>query len=274
MDSQSDNVVMRRVFRWDWIAVVLTLTCILATWIGFFFFGPLTWLFPFACLLLLVRRRFRILAIGIVISPLTLGFILGLINYTFGTARLMHVGLPGTTFFNIDPEVRVGRSTSGCIVQGGEWMLHWSNNLAVRGISFIFGPMPGAYVGPYPTKEEAKNALEYAFVQDPAAFYNSEVVVDSNKYYLDEGVGKGLLSVISVDDWPMKDKPDDPLSIAPIKAVIWQHECIIVQIPTNLRLTKSAVIVLFDMKTGRPFAYYPEGNYYHRSPPVPWKANK
>jgi len=86
-------------------------------------------------------------------------FLNGAIGYLTGTASLWSVGYPGPEFGNLDPQYRVHRQTSGCIVMGPELLTHAANNAAVALMTTLFGPMRGTYHGPYPDREQARAAL-------------------------------------------------------------------------------------------------------------------
>lgn len=45
------------------------------------------------------------------------------------------------------------------MVDGSEGFWQEPNNVAVRLMASVFGPMPGTYHGPYPTKEEVRALL-------------------------------------------------------------------------------------------------------------------
>ena len=83
----------------------------------------------------------------------------GILRYVAGSAVVMTYGMPGLEFDNLDPELRCHRSTSGCVVDGSEGFRHWPNNAAVLLMTRIFGTMPGAYRGAYPTRSEVAALL-------------------------------------------------------------------------------------------------------------------
>jgi hypothetical protein len=86
-------------------------------------------------------------------------FLSGALAYLNGTAAFMAVGRPGPEFWNLDPDYRVYRQTSGCIVLGTELVTHVPNNVAIVVMTGLLGPMRGTYHGPYPTPEQARAAL-------------------------------------------------------------------------------------------------------------------
>lgn len=101
----------------------------------------------------------------------------GLLGYVTGTAVLRGKGMPGPGYSNLDRALRCGQSSGGCVVTGHEPFTILPNNLVLHTLGALFGPMPGAYDGPYPTEEEAFALLAAAkpvTVRDGAR----EVVVD------------------------------------------------------------------------------------------------
>jgi hypothetical protein len=82
-----------------------------------------------------------------------------MVRYCRGTASFVGVGYPGYELGNLDPRSRVPSTTSGCMVSGFEIFTHAPNNAAITMMATLFGPMPGAYHGPYPDREQAREAL-------------------------------------------------------------------------------------------------------------------
>jgi hypothetical protein len=91
-------------------------------------------------------------------------FFRGIIGYLRGTATLEYTGYPGYGYGygngNLDPASRAPWGTTGCRRSGFEALTHGPNNVAIRTLGALFGPMPGSYDGPYPTSVEARRILE------------------------------------------------------------------------------------------------------------------
>lgn len=104
-----------------------------------------------------MRRALPFLALPAVVAALY--FFLGVADYWNGTACFKTVGYPGSESDNLDPTYRVYWRTSGCRVTGTEFLTHTPNNIAVRIMVRVFGPMRGTYHGPYPTREETREVL-------------------------------------------------------------------------------------------------------------------
>jgi len=254
-------------FSAGWLAVLL----ILSLW-AMTVFGGLLFPVPIiAFALLLAQKRWRLLALCAALSPMGLGFGMGVIGYCTGTAKVQGMGLPGMGYYNVDPELRCERSTGGCLVNGGEVLTQTPNNRVVVGLTRLFGPQPGAYTGPYPDETETKAALATGVPISVELLAQDQVDVAQPPVQLDAGVGSGLLRPTmftfvggKLDAFSrelMKDTGSPT-------ATLYQGQCLILRIPMN---PPSAMIVLLDVKTGRPFAYYGEGEYFQRFPPVTWK---
>ena len=121
------------------------------------------------CVVVLMFRSKILALLAVLVSPFLVTAIFscanGVCGYCTGTARLRTVGLPGPGFFNLDRTYRCYRSTSGCVVNGSEQWTHMPYNAAVVGLIKAFGPMPGAYTGPYPTGPEADSLLRASEVE-------------------------------------------------------------------------------------------------------------
>ena len=111
----------------------------------------------------------------------------GIVDYSNGDACLRYSGLPGTRFHNLDPELRCGRSTYGCIVTGNEWVTQSPYNCALRLATACFGWMPNTYDGPYPTETEAVNAIADSFSVPVRDLQNDRLVIEGSTLQLDEG---------------------------------------------------------------------------------------
>jgi hypothetical protein len=134
------------------------------------------------------KVRTGVLLLGLSPLPLipALAFLGGATTYVAGSAVLKTYGMPDPEFGNLDPQGRCRRRTSGCVVDGSEVFTQGPNNVAVRLMIRLFGPMSGAYTGPYPTRHEAFDALRLA---DPGVKLSDE----------DRKAIKGLSSTLGDD---------------------------------------------------------------------------
>ncbi|MFU8805674.1 MAG: hypothetical protein ACNA8W_17810 [Bradymonadaceae bacterium] len=152
--------------------------------IGFLFYGVLR----------KGPRRYKVLSV--VVNPLivtiTLGFALGFYGFVHGEARLMRY--QQATDYHEDSLTRQGRvkpriNRWWCgITHPGfvENVVASGNDPAVMLASKLFGPMPGAYTGPYPTLDEARAYLdEHGVEQEFGRFEAGEIVVDERSMVLE-----------------------------------------------------------------------------------------
>ena len=259
-------------------AVGIALAAVVASWV-FGLLGPLSILVPILPLALILLRRPWAAGVCLLLSPIGVGFASGAIGYCTGRAYLWGAGLPGTGFYNLDPELRCGRATSGCIVSGNEWLTHGPNNLAVRTLTRWFGPERNTYRGPYPSAEQATAAVADGTEVSIAELRTDAFRVGKAMAHLDAGVGEGLLRSAGATYDPIWSAADLALvqkELGPIRAVLWKDSCLIIRIPVGTADEQQggpqpACVAVCDLAKGRPFAYYAEGTYHHRFPPVRWE---
>ena len=112
-----------------------------------------------ATLVLATVKQLALAGLAIPVLVAVFSFMQGVAGYLNGTAYFLGVGYPGFEFGNLDPQYRVHRQTSGCIVLGTEFLTHLPNNAAIVLLTKVLGPMRGTYHGPYPDREEAREVL-------------------------------------------------------------------------------------------------------------------
>jgi hypothetical protein len=274
MSSPAAIPVVRRRSR----DVAIAVAAAVAVWL-LALLGPLSMLMAVIPVGLLVARRWRAAVLCVLLSPPALAFALGVAAYCRGGARLVDPGLPETTFHNLDPDLRCGRATSGCLVSGNEWVTQGPNNLAVWAMTRLFGTQRGAYTGPYPTEEEAVAAAAGAPPVPVSQVVADAIDVGDRTVRLDAGVGAGLLGAARFcfdPSLPGEAAAVFPDETGPIRAAVWKDACLVLRIPAGpmhdpAEPVQAACVAVCDLRTGRPFAYYAQGRYYHRFPPVPWR---
>lgn len=260
-----------------WLDVAAVAAWIAVTWFVSFL-GPLSLLLPLLVCWVLYRlfvaRRYLAAALFTLMMPLGLSAAMAVVDYSMGHVHLRYSGLPGTTFYNLDPDLRCGTTTHGCIVDGSEWTRQWPYNTTARLLTACFGYMPGTYTGPYPTEEESRFALINAPVISADELKLDRIVIGGETIQLDDGVGARFLKKLRYfnDLWP----PDSEEARS-IRAIVWKEECVLVRIPVDRSSGDegpSAAIAVFSRTAGRPFAFFGEGHYYHHHPPVSWKRKR
>lgn len=252
-------------------SAALAVFTLLAAW-GGTFLGPIAYVALVPLAFLVARKRYKLVALCLLLTPISVSFFTGAGSYALGSAHLKYFGLPGPTFFNLDPDLRCGRSTSGCCGNGSEWMTHAPNNAAVTLLTRLFGPQPGTYTGPYPSESQAKAALAAAMPVSLDALLKDQIDLARRPLKLDAGVGRGLLDGSLLCSYPPFTGEAElaPVieRVGPITATAAHAPCLIVRIPMY---EDCARIALIDTATGRPFAFYAEGDAPDRFPPVAWR---
>jgi hypothetical protein len=248
---------------------------VVASWV-FGVLGPASILVPVIPVVLIFMRRPWAAVVCVLLSPLGVGFANGVVRYCRGEAYILYEGLPGTQSHNLDRELRCEQYSSGCLISGNEWLNHGPNNAAVRLMTRWFGPEPGTYRGPYPTEAEALAAVAGGQAVPVADVRSDAIRVGDRVVRLDAGVGTGLLRAGGADYDAQYglDQAGLLAVLGPIRAVVWRDSCLIIRVPTATRDDKgvqSGCVAVCDVGTGRPFAYFAEGEYHHRVPPVMWR---
>jgi hypothetical protein len=223
-----------------WMAVV-------SSWLTFpFFFSiPLGLLFWMGAVVYLFFKRtklkwYLLLASSWTILPLW-SFVSGSRDYFQGKAAIETYGMPDLEFDNLDPDLRVWNSTSGCVVMGFEPFTQVPNNLAVRFWTLLLGTQKGVYKGVYPTKEHAKELIGKS---EPV-----KVSRHANAFFL--SYKSQLLSLHSenFDDLEVLEKTTDA------RALVLNNECVLIETTAD---TTQQVILLADKSSGKIFARYYE----------------
>ena len=224
-------------------------------------------------ILFLGRNAWIPFLILLCLNPLGFFFLQGTYEYFTGAPRLRFHGLPCLESFNLDRKLRCFRSVGGCVVHGNEWVSEGFHNLAIYLWIALLGPPVKSYTGPYPTKEECLHLLESLphiplkpFLKEGKVQMQGKVVI------LDPSVVQKLLVGLRICYFP--DELDDlDSNEVVVQATIYQTRCLILRFLQkdfiNPQKYVKDIIVLFDLQTKRPFAYYQ--NYSDervRYPPV------
>lgn len=109
-------------------------------------------------------RSWRRALLAMLLSPFALvpswSFGVGVVRYLRGNARLEGAGLPALSFYDLDPETRCYRVSSGCEIDGSEGFTQGPNNRAITLMARAFGPMAAHHQGRYLAAEEAFALVE------------------------------------------------------------------------------------------------------------------
>ena len=129
---------------------------------------PIFWILAFLpwipAVVYLFRRRSRLAWLTFAFAPFfalpAIYVTKGAVEYSQGTARWMGVGLMRAA--SVHPVYRCPRGSSGCVVNGSEFLTNDANNVGIWLMHKLRGPMPGAYGGPWPTQEESYRRVRSA----------------------------------------------------------------------------------------------------------------
>jgi len=154
-DSRRKNIY-RKLF---WIACLISWPAFLLFEIAYVV--AIFWLIVFILLIRHDRRRaWRLLFFSAWILVPVINFMIGTIGYFSGRATTLTVGYPLPELFNLDPQYRVWRSTSGCIVYGHEPLTHGPRNAAIHLWTNLLGYQRNVYHGYYPDEIKTQELLD------------------------------------------------------------------------------------------------------------------
>lgn len=244
---------------------VALITCLVA-WFGYWSLGFI--LLPLiiaGICYLCVKRSYGLAAAVLIINPFVLTIVLAANNYMSGQPRLTGAGLPGTSSWNLNPDLRIERRSGGCIITPGRDAHITLHNFTTRLLVNRFGPPEDAYLGPYPTQEElvaalnANGELPGSVEITPADLAADTLTLPDRTQTLWSKEGRGMLDCY----WPEYSYWESwPTNLPPerwpaIRAVEWDEPA---QAP-------SGTLVLIDGDTGKAFACYEYGNQSYGGPP-------
>jgi hypothetical protein len=238
--------------------------------------GELLWFSAAIPLLVLEKRKaWRWVAIGLLLNPVVVYFASTCVDYSQGTAYFKSSGLPAPEFHNLDPVVRCFWRSSGCFGEGGELITQLPNNIALKLMGALFGPMPGSYHGEYPTSQEAILAIRSA---GPLSIET----LKSNRIPLPDGsatvhLAKELGADLVAGSQMLYFDPDEDTREPPSPRMARIGQCLLIGIPrVKMEYCFSDkppdeddidwVITLFDIETGEAFAWYSTGEFPSRCP--------
>ncbi len=169
------------------------------------------------------------------------------------------MGYPGLELYDVSPRTRLQATSSGCIVFGGEWMLQRPNNLVLAVLTSVFGPMRGAYDGPYPSEGEVEMALRGAFALALSEVQSDRVVLAGREIRLRPGLGQQLADALRVAQREQS-----------VAAALWRDRVLVLQFSSFLEeLGESTLLALVDTQSGKIIAY--RGDALHWRLPRQWR---
>lgn len=211
------------------------------------------------------------LSLLLLANPLTVFFVLGIVDYSMGAPCLQFRGLPTIESFNVDRETRCFRSGGGCCIFGNEWVFDGSHNLALEFMCAVFGPPSRAYDGPYPTREEALEIVSLAPELNRDDFVEGRIEVGGESMKMDAAMIGSWLEDAGMD-WGLPEigDPSGGKSGMHVQAAVFARRCLVLRmlapysLHSGLRRVDQDTIILVDMMNMRPFAYYEISGYWMR----------
>lgn len=139
-------------------------------------------------------------------------------------------------------------------------------------MALLFGPPSRSYDGPYPTKEEAIQLTENAPSIPLDKFFEGQITVGGKVVSLEKGMIEKLITGLRC----FYLEESEFAAVKPrVRVVIEQERCLILRLSGTDAFSNNpddpeiGVLIFFDTKTKRPFAYFRLGDrHLPRSPPV------
>ena len=235
------------------------LTLALATTWGLATLGPFALLIWLPALAMTLHGRLVLATLTIALSPPPVYFVCATADYLRGQAVIIEPGPAASISFNLDPELRCYRVTAGGVRMGHEWVKAWPNNGAVRLMSALFGPMPGAYQGPYPTQVQAERLFASAPVRiEPVLLLADRLELPDQTIHLEPGVGSSIFAGNGspLDNNWIKVNPkviaEWDSRIVSATAAVWQKQCLVIRLERKLMISDQPQQASIDLISSTP----------------------
>lgn len=184
-------------------------------------------------------------------SPFAFCFIMGLMRWFDEEPTFVGFGLPTSQSFNLKQESRCYWRSTGCIVDGSEWVWQTPSNLGLWFMCKTFGWPPHSYHGAYPTKEEAVQLTEASGLVSRDEFLLGKLRFQDREIQL--GAGQANRMVVEAGgDYFEPEKMGD----LEIRAAFAGDGCILVRLNHKNPIEELDLIYLLDSQTVWPFARY------------------
>jgi hypothetical protein len=218
--------------------------CVAAAWT---LFARNNWLLiQLPVIVLLFRRQWVAAALFLLCTPTAYYFFDACYHYRQGSSQFV----PARSYViqwprgNVDPTTRVlGLRKAWCGTGADDDRAMRAAKLwCVPIMHALVGPPPGAYLGPYPTKAEAVQALNSGGQRQDESRMRYELVVGSTTVPIASCLRDQW-------GWGQQDTSSAPT------AAIFKNRCLVVRVPRSDN-PKVASIHLIDVADGRNFAMY------------------
>ncbi len=230
-----------------WWAVLIWLIVLFVPYTG------LLWIFFIPFMIWLIFKKKPGAVYILLLSPFFLVPVfcwnMGVFGYVTGTGKMIGIGL--MIGRSIDRQTRAQWTTLGCEPWGYEPMILVPNNLAIYALTAIFGPMRGAYDGPYPSPAEATEALKHSKPVEP--YFDPDAValvveLDGEKFLLTTQASR-----------PFMKGRNDHVEAQNANAVLLGGRCLILDVTYSRQSSPESIYrmyYLLDAKTGLTLTQY------------------
>ena len=161
---------------------------------------------------------------------------------------------------SIHPVYRCEQIAGGWWITENKWATESVYNVVLMGLIRVFGPMPGSYIGPFPSKDESIAAGKLGQPCSPENLVMNRVDVGDLHVQLDHDVGLALLGytswwlgLLDKNTWREIEEYQGPIRAAMCRG------CLIVRFPDPDSYTRNrpvAYVFVVDPERGRPLVCY------------------
>lgn len=218
------------------------------SWLPGLLFWPLSLVVEAPAFYVLERRNLKLarclrwFSASFVVPVLSL--LLTAAYYPSGRAEIFCAGLMPWPGRHLDPETRLRYRSLGCSGDPTNGLVQLPNNAVIYGLHALFGPPPGAYRGPYPSREQS---VESVFAQGSALSYAE---FDRGRF----SAGGAEVSLPPGLAARVEEFCGLPAVMQQaVRAAVFEQRCLVLGYAREGRLSQ---IVLLDLETGKPFNFY------------------
>lgn len=247
--------------RRDWLIALGATTL---AWVSAFIGGVADFAAPLllgSTLWLGFRRSWKPLALFLGTSPFVAASVAAMSVYASGAAYVRTTGYADPRLDNVSPLTGYQTRSRGCLVDGTEWVRDFPHNLTLLALRIVFGPMPGAYDGPYPNDQEISEALREAVPVKLEDLEREVLTANQRTHRLRPGLGDSLISALRLE-------PGLPRA----SVSTWEDRVLLMRIDSEFAdlSDEPPLVVVIDGKSGKVLGYHGNPKMGHGLP-KPWK---